>query len=114
MKLIERQKLICEKYGSSFCLPPEVHIIGIAKNVRGGVEPIHGLRHPIFEDTSGWYVWAGEYSDDPNFFEPLHILHLRDWNPKILEYLGLEPGWRFLIDSNGYEDVWFDENLLSI
>jgi hypothetical protein len=27
-------------------------------------------------------------------------------------YLGLAPGWRFLIGEDGYEDVWFDPDLL--
>jgi hypothetical protein len=29
----------------------------------------------------------------------------------LTKYLGLAPGWRFLI-APGYEDVWFDEILL--
>lgn len=33
--------------------------------------------------------------------------------PEIKKYLGLPPGWRFLI-APGYEDIWFDEALLSI
>ena len=30
-----------------------------------------------------------------------------------LPYLGLAPGWRFLI-APGYEDVWYDEKLLLV
>ncbi len=37
--------------------------------------------------------------------------HLLEINPKIVNYLGLEVGFRFLIDNNGYEDVWKDEKL---
>ena len=64
-------------------------------------------------DTSGWYIWAGEeFSKDPNFFMPLHIGHLKEWCPEIVKYLGLGPGWRFLI-APGYEDVWEDKSLLN-
>ncbi len=42
--------------------------MGISFNVKEGIEPIHGLRHFPTKDTSGWYIWAGDYSDDPDFF----------------------------------------------
>lgn len=34
--------------------------------------------------------------------------------PKLIDYLGLDAGFRFLITEKGYEDVWFDEKLLEI
>ena len=39
--------------------------------------------------------------------------HLSEHLPEILRYLSLPPGFRFLIDNEGYEDVWFDESLLT-
>jgi hypothetical protein len=30
-----------------------------------------------------------------------------------MKYLGLAPGWRFLV-APGYKDVWFDAKLLNI
>jgi hypothetical protein len=62
--------------------------------------------------TSGWYIWAGkEFSNDPDFFVPIHIAHLIEWCPEAIKYLGLPPGWRFLFDKN-YEDVWEDKKLI--
>lgn len=88
--------------------------VGIAKNVRDGIWPMNGLRHPVAGDTSGWYIWAGEeLSDDPEFFVPLHVEHLAEWSPIVIPYLALPPGWRFLI-APGHEDVWFDESLLTL
>ena len=88
--------------------------VGIAKNVTDGIQPINGLRHPPKGDTSGWHIWAGEtFSDAPDFFAPLHAEHLADWCASVLKYLGLPPGWRFLI-APGYEDVWYDPGLLDI
>ncbi len=76
--------------------------------------PINGLGHAPVGDTTGWYLWAGEeLSSDPDFFVPLHLKHLDDWRPGLARYLGLAPGWRFLIDPAAeHEDVWEDPSLL--
>ena len=88
--------------------------VGIALNVREGLMPINGLRHPPEGDTTGWYIWAGEeLSGEPGFFKPLHVEHLPNWYPEVQKYLGLPPGWRFLI-AGDYEDVWYDESLLNL
>jgi hypothetical protein len=85
--------------------------VGIALNVKEGKQPINGLRCPIAGDTSGWYIWAGEeWSDDLDFFVPLHVEDLETCCPQVIPNLQLPPGWRFLI-APGYEDVWFDESL---
>ena len=74
--------------------------------------PLNGLRHLPEVGTTGWFIWAGEsLSSDPEFFQPLHVQHLLDWCPDVIPYLGLPPGWRFLI-APGHEDVWFDQTLL--
>ncbi len=108
------QKEVCEKYGAAYYPSPLDMKVGIALNVREGVVPINGLRHPPEGDTTGWYIWAGEeLSSDPDFFKPLHVEHLPDWCPQVQKYLGLPPGWRFLI-AGDYEDVWYDESLLEV
>lgn len=110
----EAQLKMCHRWGVACLSPDQNHKIGISANVREGVLPINGLRHPLEGDTSGWYVWAGvELSTNDDFFLPLHISHLNECCPEIVKYLGLPPGWRFLIAPN-YEDVWFDESLLDI
>jgi hypothetical protein len=111
-EMISAQKEICIKYDAEFLPPQDDMKVGIAPNVRQNLRPINGIRHPIEGDTSGWYIWAGEeLSQDPEFFKPLHIKHIPDWCPMSMKFLGLPPGWRFLISDN-YEDVWFDESLL--
>lgn len=107
------QIYVCEKYGTSF-YPSDLDLkIGISKNIKDGAIPINGLRHPPEGDTTGWYIWGGEefLDDDPDFFVPLHVKHLEEWCPEVLKFLGLPPGWRFLI-ANDYEDVWYDDSLL--
>jgi hypothetical protein len=113
MEIIKSQKRICDKYKASFCPSPDDQKVGIALNVKDGLLPINGLRHPPEGDTTGWYIWAGEeFSEDPSFFKPLHVSHLINWCPEVLKFLGLPPGWRFLI-ANEHEDVWYDKNLLN-
>lgn len=64
------------------------------------------------ETTSGWYIWCGDLSEADDFFSPLHVEHLKEYLPAVVEYLDLPPGYRFLIDDANYEDVWFDASLL--
>jgi hypothetical protein len=109
--LESRQKKICSKYEAEFFGCDLELKVGIARNVPDGARPLNGLRIKPERGTSGWYIWAGEeWSDDPDFFVPLHGKHLTEWAPMVLPYLGLPPGWRFLI-TEGYEDVWDDPGL---
>jgi hypothetical protein len=113
MNWYREQKALCEKHGvEPVPAPPELKL-GIAGNVRQGLQPLNGLRLRPEGDTSGWYIWAGdEWSDDPAFFIPLHIEHLPEWCPAAMRYLQLPPGWRFLVAPD-YEDVWYDGQLLN-
>jgi hypothetical protein len=43
---------------------------------------VHGLRHRPEGDTCGWYIWRGELTDDPEFFNASHVAHLRDNVPQ--------------------------------
>ncbi len=111
---IQKQKEICQKYKSRWVHAPSDMKVGIAKNVKEGAFPLHGLRHPVEGDTTGWYIWAGEeLSSEDNFFEPLHVSHLAERCPDSIPFLGLEPGMRFLL-APGQEEVWYDEALLDI
>lgn len=112
--LRKAQERVCKKYGLPWTEAPSNLKVGIAENVKTGLTPINGLRHPPEGDTTGWYIWAGEEpSKDPHFFKPLHVEHLAEWCPSVLPYLGLPPGSRFLIAPN-HEDVWEDESLLAV
>ncbi|WP_223645486.1 hypothetical protein [Corallococcus sp. EGB] len=118
MNKIDRREQIavCDQYGAEFVDSPENMKIGIADNVKSGLLPINGLRHPIENGTAGWYIWAGKGDipqDDPDFFKPMHVAHLPRICPGIVRFLGLAPGWRFLV-AGDYQDVWFDPALLKI
>ena len=89
--------------------------IGLGKGFDIGNGPINGLRNPVYDQTTGWYIWTGEDFDvnDDTFFEPVHLHHLIEIYPDMIKLLGLEAGWRFLIAEEGnYIDVWEDLSLI--
>ncbi|MBN8567185.1 MAG: hypothetical protein J0M25_10695 [Flavobacteriales bacterium] len=108
----EKQKEICKNYNSKWKPINEKSIIGISENL--DLEKLNGLRHKIEKGKVSWYIWSGEYSEDKDFFKPICAEHLLKRNPRIIKYLGLDEGFRFLITESGYEDVWFDDKLLEI
>jgi hypothetical protein len=112
--ITDTQRELCDHYGVE-CDPPSYsQKLGIALNVKTGLQPINGLRHRTAGDTSGWYIWSGgELSQDSGFFVPLHHEHLVEWCPAIEKFLGLPAGWRFL-KGRDYEDVWYDASLLDV
>ncbi len=111
-EIVELQKSICKKYQANFFETGDNLKVGISENVKQNILPINGLRIYPEGDTSGWYIWAGEeLSQNPNFFVPLHIKHINEWVPNISRFLGLAPGWRFILTGN-YEDVRFDSKIL--
>ncbi len=111
--IVLTQKEICSKYDA---LPYPSHgeeKLGIAIETIGKL-PINGLRHKPENGTCGWYIWCGEkMSQDADFFKPLHVDHIEEYLPEVEQYLALPPGFRFLI-SDEHEDVWHDQELISI
>ena len=75
--------------------------------------PVHGLRHAVAGDTSGWFVWTGEWTSTSDFFSPWHEDHLVSAVPEVQHLLSLPPGSRFLL-APGYQDVWHDPSLLEV
>jgi hypothetical protein len=109
----EAQAAVCERFGVDPFQASADLKVGVSRDIGSGQWPIHGLRHPPQGDTTGWYIWSGEYSDADDFFQPLHVAHLPEDLPEVLPYLALPPGWRFLI-APGHEDIWWDEKLLLV
>ncbi|MBV7530689.1 hypothetical protein [Chitinophaga sp. sic0106] len=109
------QQELCTQYNATFQPAPFSTLIAIALDTFSvpGNWPVNGLRIPVAnEETVCWFVWAGpEFSTADDWFKPMHAHHLPDIHPKLVKYLGLPAGWRFLFDDS-YEDVWFDEGLL--
>ena len=110
---IKREQSICEWAGVEPQQPEGKSKLGLALSTLGKI-PINGLRHNPENGTNGWYIWCGEeMSQDTDFFSPLHFEHIDEYLPQLKEYLSLPPGYRFLIDGNNYEDVWYDPELLN-
>lgn len=108
---IHQQEETCRKYQALPLACPTNSTVGISRRVKEGRWPVHGMRIQPDHNANGWYIWEGEWSDDAEFFAPLHVYHLRNWCPQLIPYLRLPVGWRFLIAPE-YEDVWFDAALV--
>ena len=100
-----RQRQICRTYGAAFEPPAPGSKLGLALRTLGSV-PLHGVRVAPTESTCGWYIHAGEGSNDADFYQPLCIEHLPERCPLAAPFLGLPPGWHFLTDASGFVDVW--------
>ncbi len=109
---IDKQKEICTTHNSNWKPINKKLNVGVSANL--DKDPINGLRHPSEKGTTGWFIWTGEYSEADDFFQPICAEHLLQQRPDIIKYLGLDVGFRFLADRNGYEDIWFDEKLKNI
>lgn len=75
--------------------------------------PINALRHPVHGNTTGWYIWGGEYSCGDDFFQPIHAAHLFNVLPSLIPYLALAPGWRVLLAPEQI-DIWYDPASLNV
>jgi hypothetical protein len=56
MDLIKEQKQICDRFGAPYIESSLFLKVGISLNVKEGIMPINGLRHPLEGDTTGWYI----------------------------------------------------------
>jgi hypothetical protein len=109
---IQKQKDTCTKANSDWRPVNPKHKIGISDNL--DQQPVHGLRHSPEKGTTGWFIWTGEYSPADDFFKPIHAVHLLERRPDLIKYLALPPGYRFLVDDKGHEDIWEDKQLLDV
>ena len=113
MSISREQLEVCRRLGVEPLVAAQDMKVGLARNIASGLQPINGLRHPPGADATGWYIWAGtDLGQDPDFFEPVHVEHLKARCPEVIPYLALPAGWRFLIAAD-HEDVWADETLLA-
>lgn len=110
---VASQQDVASRFGAQFVPVAPLDKAGVAMHTLGLV-PLNALRHQPVQGASGWYIWGGEqFSDDPNFFVPLHHEHLAEHCPSLIRYLGLGPGWRVLLAPN-QEDVWFDPKVFAV
>ena len=108
---MKTKKDVSARLGIAGSQPGTEETLGIALATLGKL-PINGLRIHL-EGTCGWFIWAGgEPSSDPDFYQPLCVGHIADYLPSVKPYLSLPAGYRFQIDEDGYEDIWFDSTLL--
>lgn len=105
MQVIEplrSQVAVCEKFDVEPQLLLRHDRLGIALATMNLV-PVNGMRIRATSGSSGWFIYGGEPSDDPDFYQPLCVTHLWRYCEIAVPYLCLPAGWRFQIDAHGYE-----------
>ncbi len=103
----DAQEKICSKYGMPVQAPEEMVAIAIDSL---GKSPIYGSRVQLPGDGNiSWFIHCGEFSDADDFYKPVHVHHLSEMLPQVVNYLCLPTGAKFIIDTAGYEDVWMAE-----
>ena len=113
MRILPSQADICKRYGVEPQPPIGQDRLGIALATLQN-QPINGLRVPALSGSSGWFIFGGsEAGSEADFYSPLCTTHICEYCDIVAPYLCLPAGWRFQIDSNGYEDVWYDPTLMS-
>ncbi|MGL4668419.1 MAG: immunity protein Imm33 domain-containing protein [Saezia sp.] len=104
-KVVSRKQMeICKKWSCMIAAPEEM--VAVARSTLGEM-PIYGHRIILSEEENvSWFFHCGMYSDKEDFYSPVHTSHLSDILPLVIPYLCLPPNTRFIIDGQGYEDVW--------
>lgn len=106
-KIIKVQLAVCAKYHALFHTCADDERAGVAVETLKK-EPIYGVREKNHDGSNSWYIWGGPGSTAEDFYQPLCAGHIGDLIPMVLPYLALPPGYKFIIDRSGFEDVWFE------
>ncbi len=96
---------VCLRCGSQCRFIDEETMVAIAASTIGN-SPVYGVRLEAAPGAVEWFLWCGEHRDDVDFYAPYHAKHLVEMLPLVVPYLALEPGFKFIVDDAGYEDVW--------
>lgn len=100
---------ICQRCASAF-VPPEDMVAVALKTL--GQQPIFAERIVKgANDNISWFIYCGDFEEDADFFQPVHTTHLATILPTLLPYLALAEGAHLIIDNEGYEDVWWDDEM---
>ncbi|QVM91933.1 hypothetical protein JYG34_02540 [Pseudomonas entomophila] len=101
------QAEVCKRYEVSPKAPEDRVAIALDRLKES---PIYGVRIECPEGGRvSWFFYCGEYSEEDDFYQVIHTRHLHEELPEVVNYLYLPEGSKFIIDREGYEDVWFEE-----
>ena len=102
----DKQQRICDKHGLPAQAPEAMVAVAIGSLAQ---TPIYGTRIVLPENgTISWFIHCGEHSDANDFYQALHATHLHEMLPQVVDYLALPSGAKFILDREGYEDVWLE------
>lgn len=110
-ELLPAQVEVCKRFGVTPDPPAAGSKLGLALETRSLGGPLKGARDRPEKGTNGWYIfWGEEQSTADDFYQSLHIEHVKEYCALAVPYLALPSGWGFVI-APGYEDVWYGQSL---
>ncbi len=116
----EAQAEVCARYGVRPERPAQVPTVRalVGGSLAEGTWPVYGMRSRPQPDRGhcGWVVWAvhPDMADAAaaDGLDPVPFTEVRERNEAVWPYLALPPGWAFVLDAEGSEDVYQDPTLL--
>lgn len=114
------QAEVCARYGVRPERPSPSSLVRclVGRTVAEGVWPLYGARWPPTPQRwdCGWAIWATHADMDEALeadgFDAVAITDLEVRSQTAWRYLALPPGWAFVLDREGVEDVYQDPELL--
>ncbi|KVM51457.1 hypothetical protein WJ58_21665 [Burkholderia ubonensis] len=107
-EILRLQKETCLKYGISEFEPESMVAVALETL---GQSPVYGERVVLEEgEKISWFFYCGKFSEDKDFFKPVHTEHLSEILPNVLKFLRMPPGSGFVVDLYGGEEIWINEN----
>lgn len=114
-QILIAQRALCARVSAEFEQAPPDLKVGISRALlaQPSAVPIRGVRYRPTPTTTGWYLWSGEDSTDPDFYVPMHLSHIWKSHSLILPYLGLARGWCFIL-APAHEDIWYEADVAQL
>lgn len=114
------QAEVCARFGVRPERPSPVPFVRglVGRTVAEGAWPLYGARWPPTPERSdcGWVIWAGHRDMDEALeadgFDAVPVTDLYRRSPIAWRHLALPPGWAFVFEADGSEDVYQDPELL--
>ncbi len=106
----QTQQECCEHYSSNYTPTELEQLVVISDGIYEGAVPVEGVRYPSPSHMTGWWLTTDNYNGDVDTLQSVHFRHIVEKRPELAIYMGLKPGYRFLLGGKD-EHVWFDEKV---
>jgi len=110
---MEAQQEVCARNGVVHVAVPQHAHVNVTSKLLEGTHFVYGLRLAPTDDRTGWFFWTEELFPPLPRFSAIQVAEFEERWPEVIKFLGLPPGWRFVVDGYGYEREWEDRSFLN-